>query len=56
MEKFLTPEIIMAVGVTESGWTYGYKNSKGEEVGVTTSYTGLVSCDSIQNTIGGKGL
>ena len=54
MKKYLTPELIMAVGVTESGWAYGSVGPCGT-VGVTTSYTGLLSYDIITNCIGGSG-
>ena len=47
MEKYLTPELIMAVGVTESGWKFGVLG-----VGESESYTGLKSMGVINNCIG----
>jgi hypothetical protein len=56
MKELLTPETIIAIGVTESSWQY--KRKVGSNiVGVNTSYTGLIreGIDVLPNTIGGSG-
>jgi hypothetical protein len=49
MEKYLTPELIMAVGTTESGWV--------KEIGEKSTYTGIIDAGApcIETSIGGEG-
>jgi hypothetical protein len=56
MEKLLTPEAIIAIGVSESSWQYDRKVGN-IIVGVNTSYTGLIrsGISVLPNTIGGFG-
>lgn len=53
LEEYLTPELIMAIGTTESGWTYGGIY----DIGISTNYVGIIQDGSpyIRNMVGASG-
>lgn len=49
LQNYLTPELIMGVGNTESGWNTGTMG-----VGITKNYVGLFDMSVMSNVIGGS--
>lgn len=51
LEKYLTPELLMAIGTTESGWTYGGIYG----IGISETYTGIINSGAsvMPNTVAG---
>ena len=51
LEKYLTPELLMAIGTTESGWTYGGMY----DIGISETYTGIINSGAsvMPNTVAG---